>query len=80
MVDIDKVRSLIAQSGMTTTYVAREIGVDRATLYNRYKGIGEFTASEIAKLTQLFHLSTKERDEIFFATKVPPDETNKNES
>ena len=69
MVDFEKLKSKMKNSGMTITSIARQSNTSRETLYNRLKGIGEFTASEIDSLTKTLRLTRKERDEIFFNNK-----------
>lgn len=63
-------RSIIDDSGMTITAIAKKCGIARGTLYNKLAGKGEFTASEIASLTTILFLSKKERDDIFFAKRL----------
>ena len=69
MVDFEKLKSKMKNSGMTITSIARQSNTSRETLYNRLKGVGEFTASEIDSLTKTLRLTRKERDEIFFNSK-----------
>ena len=68
MVDMELLKEKVYASGMTMVFIAKHSGISRETLYNRFKGTGEFTASEITALTQTLHLSREERDKIFFAT------------
>lgn len=70
MVNIDKLKYLIEDSGMTMTAIADKSGILRATLYNRLNGVGEFTAPEIVSLTNVLHMTTEERDEIFLSPNV----------
>ena len=70
MTDNILLRSIIKESGMTFTAVAKKSNIDRTTLYNRLKGIGEFTASEIVSLSNVLHLSKPERDKIFLSSNV----------
>lgn len=70
MTDFNRLKSEIMQSGMTMTAVANKAGIERATLYNRMRGIGEFTASEIVGLTKALRLPVSVRDSIFFSQKV----------
>lgn len=65
MPNIEMLRSKMDESGMTIKAIAEKSGILRATLYNRLKGSGEFTASEIVALSNILHLSASERDEIF---------------
>lgn len=66
MTDFDKLKRYISQSGMPMTLIAKRAGISRETLYNRLKGVGEFTSSEIVGLASTLRLSKKERDAIFF--------------
>lgn len=65
MPDIQKLKSEILQSGITMTALAKKSNVSRITLYNRLRGIGEFTASEIKGLSDALHLTNDVRDDIF---------------
>lgn len=67
MVDFDRLRNAIAESGMTMVAVSAKSGILRETLYNKLSGRGEFTASEIEGLSDALKLSTGQRDAIFFA-------------
>lgn len=66
MPDIKMLKDKITDSGMTVKAVAEKSGILRETLYNRLKGVGEFTASEIVSLSNVLNLSQTERDDIFF--------------
>lgn len=70
MTDIDLLLQKIKESGMTMVAIADRSKIERTTLYNRLKGIGEFTASEIVGLTFALHLSKRERDKIFLQPNV----------
>lgn len=65
MPDIKMLKDKITDSGMTVKAVAKKSGILRETLYNRLKGVGEFTASEIVSLSNTLNLSPTERDDIF---------------
>ena len=67
MVDFTRLRNIIKESGMTIKAVAEKSGIKRETLYNRFAGKGEFTASEITGLTKTLRLTRQERDEIFLS-------------
>lgn len=67
MTDIELLSKTIDDSGMTMVAIASKANMKRETLYNRLKGIGEFTASEITGLTAALKLSPEERESIFFA-------------
>lgn len=70
LVNIKLLEQKIDDSGMTMMAIAEKTGILRATLYNRLKGVGEFTASEIVALTKVLHLTKPERDEIFLTDKL----------
>ena len=65
MPDIKMLKEKITDRGMTVKAVAEKSGILRETLYNRLKGVGEFTASEIVSLSNVLNLSQTERDDIF---------------
>lgn len=65
MPDIETLKVKMDESGMTMVNIAKRSGILRETLYNRLNGRGEFTASEIISLSDVLHLTKKERDEIF---------------
>ena len=75
MVDLERLKCKIRDSGMTMVSISQKTGILRETLYNRLIGKGEFKASEITALTHVLHLGTEERDRIFFAQKVELKET-----
>lgn len=64
MANVELLKEKISNSGMTVTAIADKSGILRETLYNRMKS-GNFYASEITALTRVWHLTRKERDEIF---------------
>lgn len=70
MTDFEMLLSRIKDSGMTMVAIAEKTGIDRATIYNRLKGKGEFTASEIIALSEVLHLTKADRDEIFLSGNV----------
>lgn len=70
MTNVELLKSKIVESGMTVTAIAKKSGIERATLYNRLKGVGEFTASEIINLSNVLHLTKTDRDKIFLSPNV----------
>ena len=64
MANIEILKEKINNSGMTVTAIADKSGIVRETLYNRMRS-GNFYASEIVALTDVLHLTRKERDDIF---------------
>lgn len=70
MVNIEELKKVIDDSGMTVTAIAEKAGMTRATLYNRMAGNGEFTVAEAAGLALALHMTKAQRDAIFFAGNV----------
>lgn len=70
MVNIPLLKATIDDRGITIVKLSEKSGIDRATLYNRFNGKGEFTASEIMGITDALHLSNSERDSIFLLENV----------
>lgn len=70
MTDIELLMMKIKESGLPMTVISEKSGIDRATLYNRFKGVGEFTASEIVGLSKALHLNKPDRDRIFLSENV----------
>ena len=70
MSDINKLKEVIKESGMTITAISKKTGINRVTIYNRMAGIGEFTASEIVSLAAVLHMEDDVRDEIFLNPKL----------
>ena len=67
MPDIDALIKKITDSGIPIAELSRRTGIRRETLYNRFNGIGEFTASEISAFQKALKMTKRERDTIFFA-------------
>lgn len=67
MVDFNKLKEAIKDSGMTMVAISSKAGMGRVTLYNKLAGNGEFTASEIEGLSDALKLSVSQRNAIFFA-------------
>lgn len=65
MPDTNRLKRKIKDSGMTVKAISEKTGILRETLYNRLKGVGEFTASEIVALSNVLNMSQTERDDIF---------------
>lgn len=65
MVDIDKLKEKISESGMTIKSIAERAEIPRYTLDRKLRGKGEFTASDIVGLTRALKLRISERNDIF---------------
>jgi DNA transposition AAA+ family ATPase len=69
MTDKELLNQLMSNSGITKSWLARRIGCSRPRIYKILSG-GECTASEIAGISEALHLTTEQRDLVFFAHKV----------
>lgn len=67
MVDFNKLKATIDESGMTMVAISAKTGILRETLYNKLAGKSEFTVSEIEGLSDALNLTTGQRNSIFFA-------------
>ena len=64
MTDTMLLDEVIAAKGMKYSFLAQALGLSNYGFYKRY-GLSEFTASEVAKLSQVLGLSRDMRDKIF---------------
>lgn len=70
MTNSSELISVIEESGITVTAIARKLGITREGFYKKLNNKTEFKASEVKAMQNILHLSNKKRDEIFFASKV----------
>jgi predicted transcriptional regulator len=69
MTNKELLNQLMDDSGITKSFLARKVGCSRPRIY-KILGGGECTASEIAGISEALHLTTEQRDLVFFAQKV----------
>ena len=60
-------KKYLERTGKNIGYVLKEAGIKRANYYNRMKGKGEFTASEMYGLKVATEMSEEDFRAIFFA-------------
>ena len=65
MVDLERLKFIVEDSGMTYKAIGEKAGIEPYTLTRRLNGDGEFTASEIVGLTKALKLKKSERNDIF---------------
>lgn len=70
MVNVDLLRSKIAERRTNVSEIAADMGVDKATLYRRIADSGSFTIGEVEKITEILKLSHDEAISIFFSPTV----------
>lgn len=66
MTNTSELEAAIARSGKSKNDLANKLGLARETLWKKINNMVEFKAGEILALQQLLHLSSAERDAIFF--------------
>ena len=67
MIQVNKLRGIIAEKGLSQSDVAKEIGITPKTFYEKMK-IGVFGSDEIETMIEL--LDIEDPVSIFFAPKV----------
>ncbi|WP_313961751.1 helix-turn-helix transcriptional regulator [uncultured Parvimonas sp.] len=66
MIDLEKLRNLIDDSGLKINYIANELNISREGLYHKLEGKTEFKVSEVQKLAKVLNMSNDMRNIIFF--------------
>lgn len=66
MTDGNLLKEAIKNAGVSIVFLAEKMNCSRSRLYSIIAG-ADCTASEITEITGLLHLTTKQRDNIFFA-------------
>lgn len=69
MTDTKLLRLKIAESGYKMKFLASKLGITYQGFLNKVDNKREFTASEIALLSEILNLTKKERDDIFLHRK-----------
>jgi len=70
MIDLEKLKTKIDESGMTMVAISQKSGISREVLYNKLKGESDFTVSQAVGLATALGLSQTEIKTIFFAKNV----------
>ncbi len=68
--NINDLNAEIARCGLTIPKLADKIGIDKKTLYSRFKGETAFKQPEIASISRVLNLSQDKILDIFFADTV----------
>lgn len=70
MVDINKLKGKITEKQTTGKVLAEEIGINKSTLYRKFKAGGDtFEIWEVHKIVEVLKLSDEEVRDIFFTSK-----------
>lgn len=67
LADVEALKKVVDNSGMTKTAIARKTGILRPTLYSKLSGASEFTVSEAVAIAKVLHLTEEERNKIFLS-------------
>lgn len=71
MVDVMRLDSAIAESGLKYCYIAEKMGISRQSLRHKVNGDSDFSCAEATKLCEIIGLDDVEtRHRIFFAHEV----------
>lgn len=70
MVDLEKLKSTVSNSGIKLGIIAEKINISRYALHMKMTGKTQFNAAEISALSSVLHLDKQSRDDIFFAERV----------
>ena len=65
MPNTEELKRRINDSGMTVMAISEKTGINRATIYNRLNGRGEWMASEIVRISDVLRLTPEEKVQIF---------------
>jgi cyanate lyase len=61
----DEIRSRVAKKGLTMGDFAKQLGIDRASVFRKLNGSSEFTIGEAQKAKDALELTDQEAVEIF---------------
>lgn len=70
MLDVKALRHAMIDAECSTRELANVCKISPSTLYRRLNGSVSFTLGEIMACTERLHLSSEQRNQIFFADKV----------
>ena len=57
MTNFELLQAKIKESGMTMVAICEKSGIERATMYNRLNGVGDFKGREIHSVFSVFHFT-----------------------
>lgn len=71
MVNVNKLKGKIVECGLTVTALAKQIGMDRTTLYRKFNSGGNnFTIEEADTIAKALRMTSTEVNSIFFSQYV----------
>lgn len=66
--DYKLLNTVIDESGLKRSYIARAIGISPKVFHDRTSGVTQWKSGEIAAFCNLLGLKKKQRDDIFFVS------------
>lgn len=70
MIDYTSLNKKVKDSGMTKAFIAKKLGITRASLYDKLSGKRSFDAAEIGTLKEVLHLDDESFLAVFFNSNV----------
>lgn len=64
--NILKLKGKMVEKGINVDELSKKIGVDRATLYRKFRSVSKFNICDAQKIKDELGLSIQEASEIFF--------------
>ncbi len=68
MIDTKLLNDAIDKSGLKKEWIANQLGITRAALFEKINNKREFKASEVAKISKILSLTNQKRDIIFLTS------------
>ena len=65
MVDLERLKAIVEESGMAYKALGKKAGIEPYTLKRRLDGDGKFTVDEVVGLSRALRLKKSERNDIF---------------
>ena len=76
MINYAKLKGLMAERGLTVTELAEMLGISRQATSDKVNGKGKITLTDAQTIASALHMSTEERDLIFFGERVKCEATS----
>lgn len=64
---VQELKVAMLRKGYTQGMLADELGLNKSTVSQKFKGKRQFTLLEIQKISKILELTASERDTIFFS-------------
>ena len=80
MVNVNKLKGKIIERGMNVGTLAKDLKIDKSTLYRKLNDKGEtFTIKEANEILEVLELTIEEANAIFFNSKVADERLSRGE-